>query len=76
MKTSFMAVRVELAQIMLQLFQVANALAENGDQVDDDTAKLLGVCMCHVVKHCRTVITIIDNPDVIAPPAGKRCIFY
>lgn len=71
-----MDIRLEMAGIIAHLIQFAQEIATSRDQVDDDTAKLIAFGMAQVGAYGRTTLLIIDNPDIIQPPAGRRCIFY
>lgn len=76
MKTTFMETRIQMAGIIAHLIGFAQQIAESDQKIDDETAKLIAVTMAATTLYGKITLTIINDPDVILPPQGRRCIFY
>lgn len=70
------AARVEVVRTALQMRQLGIHLLNHQEKMDVRTQIFIGAAMVAIGKHAFTAMTIIDKPNEILPPAGRRCIFY
>lgn len=71
-----MQARLSVIRTAIQMRQLALQLITHQDSMDMRTQIFIGAAMVTTGKYAFTAMTIIEKPDEILPPAGRRCIFY
>lgn len=65
---------MQIIAIMIRMAQVGEWMRAHVDDIDDETALILGASMMLIAKYGATTMSIVNNPE--QPVAGRRCMFY
>lgn len=66
--------RFAIMQALNDIHRIAVQLHDS--DIPDEVATHVGITFVMVSRYMRTTLTIINQPNVIAPVMGRRCIFY
>lgn len=68
--------RLDIAGAGLEMMKITAWVCDNYETIDVKAANWIGTVMILAMQYANTTVGILNQPNVNATPAGKRCIFY
>lgn len=69
-------IHTQIFGTMLQIRHVMVWMIAHREQLPDQVSLFLGAYIITAIAFARKTLEIINNPTVVAPLLGRRCMFY
>lgn len=72
----FMMVRAQIFSMMIQMQRTVSWMAMAGNGFDEAMTKFVTAYIITMGIYARHTLMILNDPEIVMAPMGKRCMYY